>query len=147
MTYVILPDESGFILAKAVKTQAATGDTVISKTEFDSVPDDLYVFGTPVYKWTEGAAVRDLSLVAADAVKAALVLEVKAAASGRLTATDWKVTRARDKIDAGLIAADDPDFLGLLAERQAIRDASNTAEMEIAAITEVEKLMAYEVAF
>jgi len=55
--------------------------------------------------------------------------QVKYVARRRLEATDWMVTRHRDQVDAGQpTSLTQAEYEALLAERQAIRAASNTIE-------------------
>ncbi len=72
-------------------------------------------------------------------VKAMLVSQVKATAGSLLAATDWKVVRAAEGVK--------PVDAGTLAERAAIRAASNDNEANIAACTYVDQLAALQMSW
>lgn len=56
-------------------------------------------------------------------------MAVKVEAARRLAATDWKVLRHRDQLDAGeATSLTDEEYAALLTARQAIRAASNEIE-------------------
>jgi len=66
------------------------------------------------------------------------VARVKIEASGRISALDWKVTREDERIK--LKNKPDADYKAVLQERDDIRDASNQAEIDVAALTTVEEV-------
>lgn len=90
-------------------------------------PDDRYYWVGDNGDGTYTTTPKDL-----DVVKAMKVSEVKQAAGSILSQSDWKVIRATETSTPLT-----PEFL---AERQAIRDKSNTFEAQIAACTSVEEL-------
>ncbi|WP_419798700.1 MAG: hypothetical protein ACNI26_03230 [Terasakiella sp.] len=71
--------------------------------------------------------------------RSALVGRVKSEAGERITATDWKVDRARER-DAlnGTTTLQD-----VYAEREAIRTASDEAETAIAALATLDEIQAF----
>jgi hypothetical protein len=92
--------------------------------------------GTPlmvqVYDDATEAMVDTDKQVVTKGLKSQMIAQVKASAGSMLAATDWKVVRAAEGIKA--VDAD------TLAERSAIRAASDANEAAIAACTSVEAL-------
>lgn len=74
-----------------------------------------------------------------DACKAMLISQVKATAGSMLSATDWKIIRAAE---TGVAASSE-----VLAERAAIRTASNDNETAINACTSVDELAVLQLVF
>ena len=71
-----------------------------------------------------------------DSLKNGMKAQVKALAASKLTQTDWMVTRAMEGGTA--VPAD------VAAYRAAVREASNTKEAEIDALTSIDEIKAYE---
>lgn len=79
-----------------------------------------------------------------DEIKSIFITRVKINAAANLSQTDWKVIKYRDRIELGLVEPNDSDYIGLLQERQAIRDQSNELEAAVNAATEINGLLAIE---
>ncbi len=96
--------------------------------------------GTPlmvqVYDEATESMVDTDKQVVTKGLKSQLIAQVKATAGSMLAATDWKVVRAYEGVKA--VDAD------TLAERAAIRTASDANEAAIAACTTVEELAALQ---
>lgn len=60
--------------------------------------------------------------------------EIKKEASQRISALDWKITRATEQ---------GADLATVYAERQAIRDASSQAETDMKALTTIEEVKTF----
>jgi hypothetical protein len=71
-----------------------------------------------------------------DSLKDGMKAQVKALAASKLAETDWMVTRA---IEGGTAVPD-----AVTAYRAAVREASNTKESEIDALTSIDEIKAYE---
>lgn len=81
------------------------------------------------------------------------VQEIKREAAERITALDWKVQRANDRISAADLAGDtgaaaleqaEADLLDVLEAREAIREASNEAEAKLLLLETDEEIDAFE---
>ena len=67
--------------------------------------------------------------------------EIKAEAADRIAATDWRLERARERAALG---KENPETeADVLAEREAIRQASNVAESAVIALTMVEQVKTF----
>ena len=76
-----------------------------------------------------------------DEVKAAKVVEIKAEAERRITALDWRLQRAQEREllgEAGVETVAD-----VLALREQIRQASNSAELAVSTLTDVGEVLAF----
>lgn len=71
-----------------------------------------------------------------DSLKDGMKAQVKALAASKLAETDWMVTRA---IEGGTAVPE-----AVTAYRAAVREASNTKESEIDALTSIDEIKAYE---
>jgi hypothetical protein len=72
-----------------------------------------------------------------DQIKTMLIAQVKQTAGSLLAATDWRITRAAEGVK--------PVDVDTLAERSAIRAASDSNEAAIAACTSVEALASLKI--
>lgn len=100
--------------------RAAIGITEVADP---AVYDDRFFWGTGIPK--------DL-----DACKTMLISQIKATAGSMLSATDWKVVRAAEGVK--------PCDADTLAQRAAIREASNANETAITSCTSVDQLAAVQ---
>lgn len=77
---------------------------------------------------------RDAGLVLASA-KAARKARIKAEAAALINASDWRLSRVREREAAGL--ASSAEVAAVLAEREAVRQGSDVAEAAVDALTDV----------
>lgn len=68
-----------------------------------------------------------------DGLKSSRIKIIKQEAGDRISALDWKVTRATEQPD--LYSKSD-----IMAERQGIRDSSSTAELDVDALATIEEI-------
>lgn len=95
----------------------------------DFNPDD-------VAEWAyDGQGLTRDTVALLDRAKAARKTRIKAEAARLIEATDWKLARAREREAAGWATLAEVD--AVLAEREAIRRSSNTAEAAVDALTDV----------
>ena len=76
-----------------------------------------------------------------DEAKAAKVVEIKAEAERRITALDWRLQRAQEREllgEAGVETVAD-----VLALREQIRQASNSAELAVSTLTDAGEVLAF----
>lgn len=74
-----------------------------------------------------------------DEAKAAKVVEIKAEATRRITALDWRLQRATEEELLGIVGTETKQ--AILLERQAIREASTAAEADVIKLTTVEAVV------
>ena len=103
----------------------------ISEVTEQPRPDERYYWVTDNGDGTYSVSPKDI-----DVLKALRVSEVKAQAGSILSNTDWRVIRAAET-GAALDAS-------VAAERQAVRDHSNSLEAQIQACSTVEELAALQ---
>lgn len=72
----------------------------------------------------------------------ARIARIKAEAAERIAATEWKLSRARERVSAGW--ADRADVSAVLAERESIRISSNAAEAAVMLIADVAAVQSFE---
>ena len=89
-----------------------------------------------ISKWT--APLVDNVAAELSAAKAARIELIKQEAADRIAATDWRLERARER--AALGEKNPETEANVLAEREAIRQASNAAESAVIALTMVEQV-------
>ncbi|MEG1651926.1 MAG: hypothetical protein RR390_00360 [Hafnia sp.] len=77
-----------------------------------------------------------------DEAKAAKVVEIKAEAERRITALDWRLQRAQEREQLGEVGFE--TVVDVLALREQIRQASNSAEKVVATLTTAEDVLAFE---
>ena len=78
--------------------------------------------------------------------------QIKQQAGVRISALDWQLQRAEDRIahieltgaEQDALAQAEADLLAVLNKRETIRQASNDAEAEVLTLTDVEKLSTFE---
>lgn len=85
-------------------------------------------------------AKRDLAAVLAKA-KATRKARIKSEAQALIEATDWRLQRAREREAAGWATL--AEVNAVLAERESIRQSSNTAEAAVDAMTDVASVTAF----
>ena len=91
-----------------------------------------------IAEWTPSPAASDAELSAA---KAARIELIKQEAADRIAATGWRLDRARERAALG---EENPETeADVLAEREAIRQASNAAESAVLALATVEEVAAF----
>ena len=76
-----------------------------------------------------------------DEAQATKIVEIKAEAERRITALDWRLQRAQEREqlgEAGLETVTD-----VLAMREQIRQASNSAELAVSTLTDVGEVLAF----
>ena len=109
--------------------------------------------------WSQSSAVEFIDSYEApdngpslDELRAAALSEIKQAAASRISATDWKLQRAEDRLsqanlgDTDQITALDSaeaELLKVLNAREAIRQASNTAETQLLALESTEAVESF----
>lgn len=76
-----------------------------------------------------------------DEAKAAKVVEIKAEAERRITALDWRLQRAQEREQLGESGVE--TVSDVLVLREQIRQASNAAEVAVAALLTVEEVVAF----
>ena len=76
-----------------------------------------------------------------DEAKAAKVVEIKAEAERRITALDWRLQRAQEREQLGESGV--KTVSDVLVLREQIRQASNAAEVAVAALLTVEEVVAF----
>ena len=76
-----------------------------------------------------------------DEAKADTVVEIKAEAERRITALDWRLQRAREREQLGETGFE--TVADVLALREQIRQASNAAELAVAALASVEDVLGF----
>ena len=92
----------------------------------------LYIVDGP------GSAQPAMSL---DEAKAAKVVEIKAEAERRITALDWRLQRAQEREQLGEAGVETVAYV--LALREQIRQASNSAELAVSTLTDVGEVLAF----
>ena len=92
----------------------------------------LYVVDGP------GSAQPAMSL---DEAKAAKVVEIKAEAERRITALDWRLQRAQEREQLSETGVE--TVADVLALREQIRQASNSAELAVSTLTDVGEVLAF----
>lgn len=82
-----------------------------------------------------------------DDVKSAGVVKIKQQAAEKITALDWKVQRAGDRVSQAELGGEpehnaleqaETDLLEVLNAREAIRSASNAAEAQLMALEDID---------
>ena len=73
--------------------------------------------------------------------KAAKVVEIKAEAERRITALDWRLQRAQERELLGETGFE--TVADVLALREQIRQASNSAELAVSTLTDVGEVLAF----
>ena len=76
-----------------------------------------------------------------DEVKAAKVVEIKAEAERRITALDWRLQRAQERELLGETGFE--TVADVLALREQIRQARNSAELAVSTLTDVGEVLAF----
>ena len=76
-----------------------------------------------------------------DEAKAAKVVEIKAEAERRITALDWRLQRAQEREQLGEAGVE--TVADVLALREQIRQASNSAELAVSTLTDVGEVLAF----
>ena len=76
-----------------------------------------------------------------DEAKAAKVVEIKAEAERRITALDWRLQRAQEREQLGETVVE--TVADVLALREQIRQASNSAELAVSTLTDVGEVLAF----
>ena len=76
-----------------------------------------------------------------DEAKAAKVVEIKAEAERRITTLDWRLQRAQEREQLGETGFE--TVADVLALREQIRQASNSAELAVSTLTEVSAVQAF----
>ena len=76
-----------------------------------------------------------------DEAKDALILEIKAEAERRITALDWRLQRAQEREQLGETGVE--TVADVLALREQIRQASNSAELAVSTLTDVGEVLAF----
>ena len=76
-----------------------------------------------------------------DEAKAAKVVEIKAEAERRITALDWRLQRAQEREQLGETGVE--TVSDVLVLREQIRQASNAAEVAVAALLTVEEVVSF----
>ena len=76
-----------------------------------------------------------------DEAKAAKVVEIKAEAERRITALDWRLQRAQEREQLGETGVE--TVADVLALREQIRQASNSAELAVSTLTDVGEVLAF----
>ena len=76
-----------------------------------------------------------------DEAKAAKVVEIKAEAERCITALDWRLQRAQEREQLGETSVE--TVADVLALREQIRQASNSAELAVAQLTDVSDVAAF----
>ena len=79
--------------------------------------------------------------IALDEAKAAKVVEIKAEAERRITALDWRLQRAQEREQLGEVGVE--TAADVLALREQIRQASNSAELAVSTLTDVGEVLAF----
>ena len=105
--------------------------------QFQSCPETVERgWGHASGEWQEPATPDALTTA-----KKVRIDEIKAEAAERIAATDWRLERARERASAGLDNSETE--ADVLAEREAIRQASNVAESAVMALSSVEEVTAF----
>ena len=73
--------------------------------------------------------------------KSAKVVEIKAEAERRITALDWRLQRAHEREQLGEAGVE--TVTDVLALREQIRQASNSAELAVSTLTDVGEVLAF----
>ena len=76
-----------------------------------------------------------------DEAKAVKVVEIKAEAERRITALDWRLQRAQEREQLGEAGVETVAYV--LALREQIRQASNSAELAVSTLTDVGEVLAF----
>ena len=76
-----------------------------------------------------------------DEAKAAKVIEIKAEAERRITALDWRLQRAQEREQLGETVVE--TVADVLALREQIRQASNSAELAVSTLTDAGEVLAF----
>lgn len=92
------------------------------------------------WSWDGEALTRDLVAVL-DRAKTARKARIKTEAERLIAALDWRLTRARERQDAGWATLTDTD--AILAQREAIRRSSDDAEAAVDAMTDADTVRGF----
>ena len=76
-----------------------------------------------------------------DEAQATKIVEIKAEAERRITALDWRLQRAQDREQLGEAGVE--TVADVLALREQIRQASNSAELAVSTLTDVGEVLAF----
>ena len=76
-----------------------------------------------------------------DEAKAAKVVEIKAEAERRITASDWRLQRAQEREQLGETGVE--TVADVLALREQIRQSSNAAEQAVRELESVEEVVSF----
>ena len=76
-----------------------------------------------------------------DEAKATKIVEIKAEAERRITALDWRLQRAQEREQLGETGVE--TVADVLALREQIRQASNSAELAVSTLTDVGEVLAF----
>jgi hypothetical protein len=90
-------------------------------------------------KWTGSEWIDPKSL---DEYKAEAVQRIKLEAHSRIQSLDWKVTRAKERIAIG--ADSEKELTDVYTERDAIRAASDQAEIDVMALDTIEAVKIFK---
>ena len=115
-------------------SSGAVINTIIADADF---ADEFYP-----NSWREKAKPEPIPQpITLDEAKAAKVVEIKAEAERRITALDWRLQRAQEREQLGEAGVETVAYV--LALREQIRQASNSAELAVSTLTDVGEVLAF----
>lgn len=117
------------------------GDGVLVNA--DSLPADLIVDETAsLYMAEDGVSVTYDGTALLELSKTARKARIKQEAKALIEALDWRVTRARERAEAGIAYAGET-VAEVLAMRESIRFNSTAAELAVDALTDVASVQSF----
>lgn len=116
------------------------GDGVLVNA--DSMPVDLVVDETAsLYLAEDGISVTYDTTALLELSKTARKARIKAEAKALIEALDWRVTRARERAEAGISGGE--SLASVLGLRESIRTSSSAAEAAVEALTDVASVQSF----
>lgn len=108
----------------------------------DSLPVDLVVDETAsLYLAEDGVSVTYDATALLELSKTTRKARIKAEAKALIEALDWRVTRARERAEAGIAGGE--SLASVLGLRESIRTSSSEAEEAVDALTDVASVHAF----
>lgn len=125
----------------AIVGYAHDGAGVTAQQFLVPLPEGFDLVTAPEWAYDGQALTHDLAAHLARA-KAARKVRIKQEAARLIVALDWRLTRAQERTQSGLVATHE-SVNDVLALREAIRQSSNTAESAVDALTDAAAVQAY----
>lgn len=123
-----------------VGTTTDAGFTPSSLQTLLDAPEDFDIATSAEWAY-DGVTVSRDPMAALERAKTARKMRIKAEAAQLITALDWKLTRAREQEQFGVVDLSAVD--AILVQRETIRQSSNIAELAVDALTEITAVIGF----